>query len=303
MRTNIKALAQNIDSEILEQDWNLFNLVIKIGNLDTSIGGLTHRKDVTSLTRLGKLVQERDTLAARAAVLRACIGRLEGVANDYRWNRAWIVVTNGKGHVHKTTSCTTCYATTRFQLLPQCSALTESEIVWLAGERACTICYPSAPVASRDLPTQLFSIEEEQAQAIRAEQVAKRNAKEAKKVTALVEGRPQTFGTIRSALIEAGGDYARAIIAARYNNEDWKGIVEAKLKDVESIVRAVAAHPDAKGTTFEALFTEMEIKAKKKYLAEVKKFGTLDASNGWYISANDAVHRVVARADAIDITQ
>lgn len=301
--TNFKALAQSIDNEILEYDWNLFSLKTQIAGFDVSIGSLANRTEVYSLTKLGKLVQERDVLVIRFQALRSTLCKLEAVASEYNWNRAWIVVTSGKGHVHKSQNCNTCFSTTRFQLLPQCSGLTEDEIVELAGERACTVCYPSAPVETRNRPTQLFSLEEEQAAASRAEQLAKRDAKEAKKVIARVEGRNQTFGTVRSAMIEAAGEYARAFNAARWNREGWTGVVEDKLKDVESILQAVAAHPDMTTLTFDELFAEMQIKARKKYLAEVKKHGTLDASDGWYITANDAVRRVVARADALGITQ
>lgn len=93
------------------------------------------------------------------------------------WTRAYLVVTNGQGHVHRTTSCSSCYPTTQFAWLTELSGADEQEIVDQAGERACTHCYASAPVALRlDRPTQLFSEKEKAQQAARDERAAKRAA-------------------------------------------------------------------------------------------------------------------------------
>jgi hypothetical protein len=100
------------------------------------------------------------------------------------WTRAYLVVTNGQGHVHRTTSCSSCYPTTQFVWLTELSGADEQEIVDQAGERACTHCYASAPVALRlDRPTQLFSEDEKRRQAERDERAAKKAAAEAEKIT------------------------------------------------------------------------------------------------------------------------
>lgn len=63
------------------------------------------------------------------------------------WTRAFKVT---GGHVHKTTECSTChngeYRTQLFWKI-EYSGKPEEEIVAAAGEEACTVCYPSAPVA------------------------------------------------------------------------------------------------------------------------------------------------------------
>jgi hypothetical protein len=61
------------------------------------------------------------------------------------WTRFYLV-DNGHGHVHSSMHCTTCYPTTQFIWLPEQSGSTEAETVALAGEQACTVCFPSAPV-------------------------------------------------------------------------------------------------------------------------------------------------------------
>lgn len=62
-----------------------------------------------------------------------------------RWTRAFLVDNTG-GHVHSSPNCGTCYPTTQYVWLPELSDHAEAEIVAAAGEAACTVCYPTAPV-------------------------------------------------------------------------------------------------------------------------------------------------------------
>jgi hypothetical protein len=90
------------------------------------------------------------------------------------WTRAYLV-NNSNGHVHNTTRCTTCFASTDFVWLTELSDHDEQEIVDLAGERACTVCYASAPVELKlNQATKLFTPDEKAAQARKAELDAKR---------------------------------------------------------------------------------------------------------------------------------
>jgi hypothetical protein len=122
------------------------------------------------------------------------------------WTRAWAVP---NGHVHQSTACSTCFPTTRFGWLSQVSGMNEAEIVAQAGERACTRCYPSAPVNPK--PCQLWTIEE-QAERASAQQVAavkaeKAAAKAAKAITnpdgSPLRGKWGVIATERTAEIEA----------------------------------------------------------------------------------------------------
>lgn len=56
--------------------------------------------------------------------------------------------------------CGTTYATTSFAWLPEYSGKNQDEIIEAAGERACTVCYPNAPVSVLNRPTQMFTAEE-----------------------------------------------------------------------------------------------------------------------------------------------
>lgn len=69
----------------------------------------------------------------------------EQAYEDERWQRYWIV-TNGNGHVHTSMACQTCFITTQFAWLPDCSGMSEAELVEEFGERVCTVCCPTAPV-------------------------------------------------------------------------------------------------------------------------------------------------------------
>lgn len=107
------------------------------------------------------------------------------------WTRAYLAVTNGKGHIHKSMRCSTCNKgerPTRFHWMIEWSGKTEDEIIEAAGSDACTVCYKNAPVArGQKAPERTmfarFEIEREQARAERTEAKAKRDAaKEAKAI-------------------------------------------------------------------------------------------------------------------------
>ncbi|GHH32531.1 hypothetical protein [Lentzea cavernae] len=85
------------------------------------------------------------------------------------WTRAWLVQNTG-GHVHRTMLCRTCFPSTKFAWLIHLSGHDEAEIVDLAGEAACTECYPSAPVEVRNRPSRIKTPE----QLARNEQKAER---------------------------------------------------------------------------------------------------------------------------------
>jgi hypothetical protein len=60
------------------------------------------------------------------------------------WQR-WLRVTNGNGHVHLDTNCSTCFPTTQWGLVPDLSGLNAKEMVEEVGDMACTVCFPWAP--------------------------------------------------------------------------------------------------------------------------------------------------------------
>jgi hypothetical protein len=101
------------------------------------------------------------------------------------WTRAFLVVTQGTGHVHSSMHCSTCFDTTQFAWLPELSGSDETAIVAAAGQDACTVCYPSAPVDTAG-PRSIYSKGErktaEERATWQAELAEKRAVREAKAI-------------------------------------------------------------------------------------------------------------------------
>lgn len=107
------------------------------------------------------------------------------------WERAYLAVTNSTGHVHKSQNCSTCHKgelPTRLHWMIDFSGKNESEIIKAAGKRACTVCYPNAPVEDRKRETLMFSPDEiaaAEARKQRAEaKIAREETKRAKAILA-----------------------------------------------------------------------------------------------------------------------
>lgn len=93
-----------------------------------------------------------------------------------RWTRTFIVP---GGHVHSSMNCHTCFPTTAFYWVTDYSGVDEAEIVENAGDRACTICFPTAPV---DRPTTMYTPAEKAAKADAAARADAKIAREAKRI-------------------------------------------------------------------------------------------------------------------------
>lgn len=95
------------------------------------------------------------------------------------WTRAFIV---SAGHVHSSMNCSTCnngMYPTSFGWLTEFSGKDEAQVIEAAGSRACTVCFPNAPV---DAPAgRLFHADEVAAEQARAERAAKKAIADAKK--------------------------------------------------------------------------------------------------------------------------
>jgi len=129
-----------------------------------------------------RLQVELEANQAKLAEVNAKIAPLDAEYSLRPWTRAFVVP---HGHVHSSMYCTTCYPSTEFCWMPSYSGADEAKIVLDAGSRACTICYPSAPV---DRPTVMYTDNErkdmEVQAARRAELEVKRAAKAAKAIVA-----------------------------------------------------------------------------------------------------------------------
>jgi hypothetical protein len=234
-----------------EQAWEK---VAKIAQRDGAADYTVHNAEelVTALT---ETIAEIKVAFARQGELEAEYERRG------RWTRAYLV-DQPTGHVHKTTYCPSWNrgeSNTRYAWLTELSGHAETEIVELAGERACTICYPSAPVDVLKRPSKLEgpaqAAAREAAEARRAEKAA-RDAKKAAKAIAQVDGSPlrDQFGIIateRSAWVRLVDN----IFSARAYGYAPETTVN------NNIVAALAAKS---GTTAEDILAQAETKVAAK---------------------------------------
>lgn len=101
------------------------------------------------------------------------------------WTRAYLVT---DGHAHSSMGCSTCNNgeyPTRFSWMIDYSGKSEEEIVEAAGDRACSVCYPSAPVnRGRRAPASVLSTQEEKDRAVSREKLTARKQEIADKKAA-----------------------------------------------------------------------------------------------------------------------
>lgn len=286
-KTDLVALAQNIDNEIVE-------LSVAQAHKEIERADLTRKLHADYLTdaQVTALGTRLDRVIASWHELRAQLNALEGVHHVYNWNRAWIVP---GGHVHRSVSCHTLYAETQIFPVPQCSALTEDQIVELAADRACTVCYPSAPVEKRS--TLLAPGEEAKTQR-QIEREAKASEKDAKKVVVTLKDtvsgreRAETFGTVRSARNEALNAYGWALFSA--HNHGGR-TAAAHLDTFRRICAAVAVHRDGVVAHVDELEAELVAKAGAKFKREIKQ---PDARTGYKGCSNTEAAELLGKAAA-----
>ena len=134
---------------------------------------------------------------------------------EFNWSRAFLV-TNQGGHVHHTPNCSTCFPTTEFEWLTHYSSDPENEIVALAGETACTVCYPSAPAHVLNQPATIQSKNRSEREAAVSKAKAAKEARDAKRHASapLASGE---FLTIHSVY----GDYPNVIKTERTAISEW----------------------------------------------------------------------------------
>lgn len=134
------------------------------------IGIAENRLQWCGLDSVKKYEQEIVDARQRILEIQTEMIPFEQAYEDEQWQRYWIV-TNGNGHVHTSMACQTCFATTRFAWLPDCSGMSEAELVEEFGERVCTVCCPTAPVTPG-----LVGRRDREAQEVKAQEKAEKQA-------------------------------------------------------------------------------------------------------------------------------
>ena len=131
-----------IDTEIAETTKAIEQKVLRLSSLRRT---LTHYGTMSYYaSRIEEKEIEITKVENELADLKEKLATLNGFYTG--WSRAFLV-RNSNGHIHKNRSCTTCFDTTNYVWLTEMSGRDELEIAYLAGEKACTICYAHAPSA------------------------------------------------------------------------------------------------------------------------------------------------------------
>lgn len=130
-----------------------------------------------------------DALAQATVVCREAQEACREVDAEYNrrpWSRYWLV-TSSDGHIHRSCHCSTCnkgLRRTGFALTPFLSGKTDADAVADLGPALCSVCFPDAPVESKEqarIPARLaLALAEEGVEAFqkaRQEASAKRAAR------------------------------------------------------------------------------------------------------------------------------
>jgi hypothetical protein len=220
----------------------------------------------TAQSALAELDSTRATMYAAQAVM---VPFNDEFNRRGGWTRAFLV-TNGNGHVHSSMSCSTCnrgQSATDFAWMTEYSGMDEAAIVDAAGWRACTVCYPSAPVGDENqLPTRMFSEQDKSKAQAKAERDAAKAARDAKRIEKALTADGSEFEvpdghgyTERFKTEQAASQWAVAAIA----NHRAYGYSIAQ-GSVDMIVAAIAAKH---GTSEDEVKAEME----RKVAAKIKR--------------------------------
>lgn len=139
MFENLKTPVE-IDSKLAELYYGKYDLENEIANLRSRIEMYAEREYYASSkaqveSKLEKVLEDYKVLLASVLILNK---KYTG------WSRAFLV-SNSNGHIHASQDCSTCFPSTRYIWLTDLSGQDRLEIAGLAGEKACSVCYPDAP--------------------------------------------------------------------------------------------------------------------------------------------------------------
>ncbi|MGA5182962.1 hypothetical protein [Streptomyces pseudogriseolus] len=209
---------------------------LRRGDTDTNPVGQDVKRHGGSLTGWYTALVDayRALVASRAALAALEVVELTLNAEFWRrggWTRAYLVQTHN-GHVHNTMNCPTCNKgeeRTRFAWMIEYSGKSEEEIVEAAASRACTVCYPSAPVDVLQRPTTMFGPDELERAKAAEERAARKAEKEAKAKAAAItlpDGTPLRDEVDRNGRQTRAGNVVRTLRTAKMelNQEAWYAV-------------------------------------------------------------------------------
>ena len=101
-----------------------------------------------------QVARYEDAVSGLADALLA-VSEAEAEYESRPWARYWLV-TSSDGHIHASTRCCTCNKgkhATGFALVPYLSGSTPADAVADLGPALCSVCFPEAPVESKEVST------------------------------------------------------------------------------------------------------------------------------------------------------
>jgi len=219
---------------------------------------------------------EDHLLEAHAAVANAdttialAVAEIAAVAHEFArrggWTRYYLVL-NSNGHVHSSTHCTSCFPTTAYAWLVEQSGMTPEALVELAGESACTDCFPLGPVNTLRRHSVLEAPERKAARLVReAEKSAREQTKIAKGLT--TDGSPLRVetgpGKYDHEYFKTEQAASQWVVEAFANNTMYGYSLDDKQAAIGTIVAAMADKHDV-GT--EEIMAEID----RKVAAKIKR--------------------------------
>ena len=279
--TDIHALAVDTDTRLADllvsiarADRNLryTNQALKriIGNFHSILESTPEREaKIESLNPYSQRawrdgLAEADAYRATIRSLQDEVDALNTVWSQHRWSR-FFLVTNSNGHIHSSTSCSTCRWTTDFRWLPTLSGLTEAEAVAEHGEILCSVCFPSAPV-------EWTTGESKASKEAKAERAAAKTEREAKRLAKALLPDGSTLVVLISEQGWNGRPRVEEITTAAAakswltNAAEWRSVDGKDHPSYPSSAEAVIAEALAakNGTTAEAEIAAAKQRAAKR---------------------------------------
>lgn len=110
---------------------------------------------IAYLTEVGKgkdAITDVEDAEAKVSLAAAACREVEDEYESRPWPRYWLV-TSSDGHIHRSTHCSTCNkgkSRTGFALAAYLSGKSDADAVADLGPALCSVCYPDAPVESKE---------------------------------------------------------------------------------------------------------------------------------------------------------
>ena len=197
------------------------------------------------------------------------------------WTR-FFLVRGTTGHVHKNMSCSKCRPGTAFAFLPEMSGSDEAQTVELAGDSACTACFPSAPVVNKAHPRKsvLETVEVLAERARKTEAAAaKADKANADSITApagdpLQGADGRTITSERNAEKVAADTLYSQLRVQEYNTRTAPGQTftprEHEIAEADAYARIVTALAAKRGTDVDVEDAALRAKVQKKFDKDYK---------------------------------